>query len=68
MTVLTPPEILLYSDTRNDENSTNLISNFEKSIFLHILIQIAIISYTGRPHKLNDSFNTQNNKSQQSTD
>ena len=57
MTFLTPPEIILYSDTRK-ENSTNFISNFEKCIFHHILIQIATISmYTGRPHKLKDSYN-----------
>ena len=56
MTFLTPPEKVLYSYTRK-ENSTNFISNFEKCIFLHILIQIASISmYTGRPHKLKDSY------------
>ena len=56
MTFLTPPEIILYSDTRK-ENPTNFISYFEKCIFLHILIQIATISmYTGRPHELKDSY------------
>ena len=56
MTFLTPPEIILYSDTRK-ENSTNFISNFEKCIFLHILIQIATISmYRGHPYKPKDSY------------
>ena len=51
-----PPEIILFSYTRK-ENSTNFISNFEKCIFLHILVQIAtIFMYTGRPHKLKDSY------------
>ena len=55
MSFLTSPEIILFSDTRK-ENPTNFISNFEKCIFLHILIQIATISmYTGRPHKLKNS-------------
>ena len=56
MSFLTSPEIILFSDTRK-ENLTNFISNFEKCIFLHILIQIAIISmYTGCPHTLKDSY------------
>ena len=56
MSFLTSPEIILFSDTIK-ENPTNFISNLEKCIFLHILIQIATISmYTGRPHKLKDSY------------
>ena len=56
MSFLTSPEIILFSDTRT-ENPTNFISNLEKRFFLHILIQIATISmYTGRPHKLKDSY------------
>ena len=56
MTFLTPHGIILYSDTRK-KKSTNFISNFEKCIFYHILIQIGTISmYTGRPHKLKDSY------------
>ena len=56
MTFLTPPEIILYSDTRK-ENSTNFISNFEKCILHYILIQIATISmYTGFLHKLKDLY------------
>ena len=56
MSFLTSPEMILISDTRK-ENPTNFISNFEKCIFLHILIQIATISmYTSRPHKLKDSY------------
>ena len=47
MTVLTTPKIILYSATRK-ENSKNSISNFEKCIFLHILIQIATISMYSR--------------------
>ena len=49
MTFVTSSEMILFSDTRK-ENPTNFISNLEKCIFLHILIQIATISmYTGRP-------------------
>ena len=56
MSFLTSPEIILFSDTRK-ENPTNFISNFEKCIFLHIMIQIETISmYTGRLHKLRDSY------------
>ena len=56
MSFLTSPEIILFLDTRK-ENPINFISNFEKCIFLHILIQIATISmYTGRPNKLKDSY------------
>ena len=56
MSFLIAPEIILFSDTRK-ENSRNFISNFEKCIFLHILIEIATISmYTGRPHKLKNSY------------
>ena len=56
MSFLTSPEIILFSDTRT-ENPTNFISNLEKCFFLHILIQKATISmYTGRPHKLKDSY------------
>ena len=56
MSFLTSPEIILFSDTRK-ENPMNFISNFEKCIFLHTLIQIATISMnTGRPHKLKDSY------------
>ena len=56
MSCLNSSEIILFSDTRK-ENSTNCISYFEKSIFLHILIQIATISmYSGRPHILKDSY------------
>ena len=56
MTFVTSSEMILFSDTRK-ENPTNFISNLEKCIFLHILIKIATISmYTGRPHKLKDSY------------
>ena len=56
MSFLTSPEIILHSDTRK-ENPRNFISNFEKYIFLQILIQIATIyMYTSRPHKLKDSY------------
>ena len=56
MSFLTIPEIILFSDTRK-ENPINFISNFEKCIFLNILIQIATISmFTSRPHKLKDSY------------
>ena len=56
MSFLTSPEIILFSDTTK-ENPTNFISNFEKYIFLHIIIQKETISmYTGRSHKLKDSY------------
>ena len=56
MTFVTSSEMILFSDTRK-ENPTNFISKLEKCIFLHILIKIATISmYTGRPHKLKDSY------------
>ena len=56
MSFLTSPEIILFSDTRK-ENPTNFISNFEKCIFLHILIQISTVSMsTGGPQKLKDSY------------
>ena len=56
MTVLTPPQIILYSGTRQ-ENSTSLISDLEKCISPQILIQIATIyMFTGRLHKLKDSY------------
>ena len=55
MSFFTSLEIILFSDTK--KNPTNFISNFEKCIFLHILIQIETISMsTGRPHKLKDSY------------
>ena len=56
MSFVTSSEMILFSDTRK-ENPTNFISKLEKCIFLHILIKIATISmYTGRPHKLKDSY------------
>ena len=54
MSFLTSHEIILFSDTRKD-NPTNLISNFEKCIFLRIIIE-TISMYTGGPHKLKDSY------------
>ena len=54
MSFLTSPEIILFSDTRKN-NPTNLISNFEKCIFLRIIIE-TISMYTGGPHKLKDSY------------
>ena len=56
MSFLTSPEAI-YFQTQEKENPINFISNFEKCIFLLILIQIATISMdTGRPHKLKDSY------------